>query len=96
MRLPEQWRARWHRYRFGESYVRAAHYFGDGWPVNCWSDTRLDSVAGDFQRLREDGFNAVILVVPWRGFQIEQFPPRYEEHYWKLLRSLMKEASRAG
>jgi hypothetical protein len=49
----------------------------------------------DFARIREDGFNAVILVVPWRGFQVDPFPTRYENHYFKLLRALITEAGRA-
>ena len=49
----------------------------------------------DFALIREDGFNAIILVVPWRGFQVDQFPPTYEEHYFKLLKGLMREAARA-
>ena len=49
----------------------------------------------DFPLIREDGFNTIILVVPWRGLQTEQFPPRYEKSYFKLLRQLLREARRA-
>ena len=31
-----RWRA-WRLRRFDAGYLRAAHYFGDGWPINCWS-----------------------------------------------------------
>ncbi len=49
-------------------YVRAAHWFGSGWAVNFWS-TRLEARAhDDFRRIREDGFNTIVLLVPWPGF----------------------------
>jgi hypothetical protein len=89
-------RLAWRAWRYDESYLRAAHYFGDGWPVNCWSDMSLAGARRDFRQMKEDGFNTVILVVPWRGFQIDQFPPRYEAQYLKLLKSLFAVARRAG
>lgn len=49
-------------------YLRGAHWFGEGWAVNFWNTRLLDRAAEDFAALREDGFNAVVLVVPWPGF----------------------------
>ena len=86
---------RWHRRHYEQGYIRAVHYFGDGWPVNCWSTMNRAGAREDFRQIREDGFNAVILVVPWRGFQIRQFPPSYEPAYLRLLAGLMREAARA-
>ncbi len=76
-------------------YLRAAHYFGDGWPLNCWSTMSAPQARVDFAQMREDGFNAVILVVPYRGFQITQSPPTYEAYYFELLDALLVEAKRA-
>lgn len=54
--------------RSPSDYVRAAHWFGSGWPVNFWN-TRLESHAeADFRRMKDDGFNTVVIVVPWPGF----------------------------
>ncbi len=52
----------------GEAYLRGAHWFGEGWAVNFWNTRLLDRAAEDFAAIREDGFNTVILVVPWPGF----------------------------
>jgi hypothetical protein len=93
---PGALRLAWRAWRYDESYIRAAHYFGDGWPVNCWSDLSVAGARRDFRQMKEDGFNTVILVVPWRGFQIDQFPPRYESAYLKLFKSLLRLAGRAG
>jgi len=88
-------RLAWRRWRYDETFIRAAHYFGGGWPVNCWSDMSLQAARRDFRAMRADGFNAVILVIPWRGFQVEQFPPRYDRRYLRLMRQVMREAARA-
>lgn len=85
----------WRQRHYDSGFIRAVHYFGDGWPINCWSTMTPQQARRDFATIAEDGFNTVILVVPWRGFQVEQFPPRYEDAYFKLLKQLLKEAARA-
>ncbi len=87
---------KWRQRKLDHGFIRAVHYFGDGWPINCWSTMSVEQARIDFPQITEDGFNAIILIIPWRGLQIEQFPPRYETHYFKLLRGLLKEARRAG
>lgn len=52
----------------GGAYLRGAHWFGEGWAVNFWNTRLLDRAAEDFAALRADGFNTVVLVVPWPGF----------------------------
>ena len=52
----------------GGAYLRGAHWFGDGWAVNFWNTRLRDRAARDFAMLRADGFNTVVLVVPWPGF----------------------------
>ncbi|PQJ97316.1 hypothetical protein [Chromatium okenii] len=47
----------------------AAHYFGEHWPKNFLSAFRREYVLKDFQQLRKDGFNTVILLVSWGDFQ---------------------------
>lgn len=50
------------------AYLKSVTYFGDEWPINYWSseDPHMEA---NFQRIKEDGFNSIILVVPWREFQ---------------------------
>ena len=49
-------------------YVKAAHWFGDGWAVNLWNTDLESGAAADFAAIKEDGFNTIVLVVPWAGF----------------------------
>jgi hypothetical protein len=86
----------WQQRKYDHGFIRAVHYFGDGWPINCWSTMSVKQARIDFPQVAEDGFNTIILIIPWRGLQIEQFPPRYEKHYFSLLRGLLREARRAG
>ena len=51
-----------------EDPVRAVTYAGREWVINFWS-TETEYMEEDFARIREDGFNAIILCVPWREFQ---------------------------
>lgn len=52
----------------GGGYFASAHYFGDAWPANMW-DSEFEDIDADLQQIKRDGFNSIILVVPWRQFQ---------------------------
>jgi hypothetical protein len=77
-------------------FVRAAHYFADGWALNVWQVMRPARLAGDLKRLVDDGFNTVILVVPWRGFQLDQLEPRYDAFHVRQLYRVLAAAEKAG
>lgn len=51
-----------------DEYWIAAHYFGDAWPKNMW-DSEFENASEDFGRMKEDGFNCIVLCIPWREFQ---------------------------
>lgn len=53
-----------------DEYWTAVHYFADAWPVNMW-DSEFETVDEDFEKISNDGFNTIILLVPWREFQPE-------------------------
>lgn len=59
-------------------YLIATHYFADEWPINFWN-AEWDNLDTDLQRISSDGFNTVIVVVPWREFQPEMNPVSYNE-----------------
>ena len=52
----------------GGPYLKGAHWFGEAWATNFWNTRLLERAAEDFAALGEDGFNAVVLVIPWPGF----------------------------
>ncbi len=49
-------------------YWVSAHYFADAWPANMW-DSEFENIDADLQQIKNDGFNSIILIVPWRQFQ---------------------------
>jgi hypothetical protein len=74
------------------THTRAVHYFSDGWVLNFWQIMDPRKLDSDFTQLIADGFNTIILVVPWRGFQSDQFNPKYDQFYIKQLDTVMAAA----
>lgn len=50
------------------AYLKSVTYFGDEWPINYWGSEDKD-MAANFAKIKADGFNSIILMVPWREFQ---------------------------
>lgn len=76
-------------------YIRAVTYFGDAWPVNYWnSDTHR--AAADFQEIQADGFNAVILVLPWGEFQPMVKPVHFNDDAYARLTQVCRVAKARG
>ena len=49
--------------------IKAVHYFSSSWPKSFWEDFENSQVDDDFAQIKADGFNTVILVIPWLGFE---------------------------
>ena len=49
--------------------IKAVHYFSSSWPKTFWGDLEYSQVDDDFAQIKADGFNTVILVIPWMGFE---------------------------
>jgi hypothetical protein len=75
-------------------HVRAAHYFSDAWVLNFWQVMDHRKLNDDLRHIVSDGFNTIILVVPWREFQISQFKPAYDPFYIKQLDRVMAAADK--
>jgi hypothetical protein len=73
-----------------DEYVRAAHWFGDGWAVNFWNTDLERRAERDFRRIREDGFNTLVLVVPWPGFAAEPNSGELDENRLERLQGLLR------
>jgi hypothetical protein len=76
-------------------YIKAVTYFGSAWPANYWN-SNISGATSDFRELRTDGFNSVVLVVPWGEFQPGLDPIRYNEDAYKRLTKVCKAAKREG
>jgi hypothetical protein len=74
-------------------YVRAAHYFSDGWVLNFWQIADPQRVAPELRQVKADGYNTVILVVPWRGFRPDPSAVDIDQFFWQQLRMVIEAAS---
>ncbi len=54
----------------GKHLVKAAHYFADAWPKTFWQEFEQGKVDADLKQIKQDGFNTVVLVLPWVGFEL--------------------------
>ena len=77
------------------SYVRAATYFGNEWPINFWN-SEMDHLKEDMAQIKRDGFDSIVLVIPWREFQPELEPVRYNEEAFRRLNEVLNAADDAG
>lgn len=70
--------------------IKAVHYFASSWPKTFWGDFEKSEVEDDLLQIKADGFNTVILVIPWMGFETgfdtgtPQPSPLYERLEWLL------------
>nr|WP_304055278.1 hypothetical protein [Enterocloster clostridioformis] len=76
-------------------YLKSATYYSDDWVVNFWnSESRhMDQ---ELARIAQDGFNNIILVVPWREFQPGMSPCTYNQYAWDKLDRVMDAAAAQG
>lgn len=76
-------------------YIKAVHYFGSEWPINFWSSELYD-VEKDMKQIKEDGFNSIVLVIPWGEFQPKLEPIKYNTEVISKLQYLIEEAEKKG
>ena len=76
-------------------YLKSVTYFGDAWPINYWG-TEDDNMGANFARIKADGFNSIILVIPWREFQPGDMGNMYNEAAFAKLDQVMKCADDHG
>ena len=78
-----------------DGYVCSATYFGNEWPINFWNSD-IGSLEEDMLQIRNDGFNSIILVVPWREFQPEMAPAGYNDYAFEKLDRILQAAEGAS
>ena len=76
-------------------YVKSATYFADEWPINFWN-SEMDFLEEDLKQIQADGFDSIILVIPWREFQPEISPIRYNDYAFDKLEEVMYMADVCG
>lgn len=78
-----------------DGYVRSATYFAHAWPINFWN-SEDDDLEGDLAQIKEDGFESIILVLPWREFQPSIDPVGYNDYAFAKLDRIMRVAEGQG
>ena len=78
-----------------ERFVKAVTYMGSEWTVNFW-DSELSTMEQDFRQIRKDGFNTVIIAVPWRQFQPDLNAGDLNPEAYLRLRRIMAAGEETG
>ncbi len=69
----------------GTEKIVGTYYYGDGWPINMWDTFRRDVVDTYLDKMKEDGFNTVILLIPGA---VPRLSVESKEHYMSFLDDL--------
>ena len=80
----------------GKEKIVGTHYTASTWAPSFWSNLDIYEVGKDFAAIKENGFNTVIIIVPWTGFQTSVTPILCFDDYFALLNSLFVRAKQAG
>jgi GT2 family glycosyltransferase len=76
-------------FRIPDHKILATHLLGQGWAANFWSYLNLHKVDEELKLIQLMGFNTVIILVPWVGFQTQVNPITYDEDYFTLFKQLL-------
>ena len=82
------------RIPLADNYVRSATYFADEWSINFWN-CEMDHLESDLAQIKADGFDSIIIVIPWREFQPTVSPISYNDYAFSKLDELMSAADDA-
>ncbi len=83
-------------FRIPSQKIIACHLFGQGWAANFWSYLNLSRLEADLNLITSLGFNTVILLIPWVGFQTHLSPITYYEEYFTLFKQLLDKLQTHG
>lgn len=77
------------------AYLKSATYYSDDWVVNFWnSESR--NMDQEMEKIVLDGFNSIILVIPWREFQVDTSRRSYNNYALNKLNRVMQSAADHG
>ncbi len=76
-------------------YLKAATYASDAWVSNFWN-SESDHMEEELAQIAADGFNSIVLVLPWREFQPGVVPVSYNRYAFRKLDTVMDAAEAKG
>lgn len=71
--------------------LTSATYCSDAWVINFWN-SESSRMEEELRQIKADGFNSIVLAVPWREFQPTANPVSYNPYAWEKLHRVMKTA----
>lgn len=77
------------------SYLKSVTYVSDAWVINFWN-TESDNMDAELKQIAADGFNSIILAIPWREFQPGTSPVSYNQYAFDKLDCVMRAAEDHG
>lgn len=77
------------------SYLKSVTYVSDAWVINFWN-TESDHMDAELAQIAADGFNSLILAIPWREFQPGTNPVTYNSYAFDKLDRVMRAAEDHG
>lgn len=75
--------------------LKSVTYVSDAWVINFWN-TESDHMEEELAQIAADGFNSIVLAVPWREFQPETAPVSYNSYAFAKLDRVMQAAQAQG
>lgn len=73
----------------GQGFYIGVHYFEYSSALTFWNSFEWKNVRQDFQKIKGDGFNTILLVVPWGEFQTGVKPVTYNEKMFTMLKQMI-------
>lgn len=77
------------------AYLKSVTYVSDEWALNFWN-SEDDHLEEELDQIVSDGFNSIILVVPWREFEPELDPVGFRTYPFEKLTRIMEVAEEKG
>ena len=82
--------------RATRSFLLGAHYFGAHDPISFWAAFRPEDMQGHFKQIRADGFDTILLVLPWHALFADLKSDRMDRFYADRLQRLLAAADAAN
>jgi GT2 family glycosyltransferase len=77
-------------FQMPDNKILATHLLAQGWAANFWSYLNINKIDEELELIQSVGFNTVIILVPWVGFQTKVDPITYYEEYFTLFEQLLE------
>ncbi len=64
-------------------FIKGTHFFGNACPLNFWNSNEIIYTDFYLKKIKRDGFNTIILLIPYREFNLDKNCYKLLEYYFK-------------